>query len=407
MKRRLLIIGCRFLLTGFFACVSVFMMTSTGYSGQVRGVTDTTIIIGSISDQTGPVADICLPLAKGHANYIRHINDKGGINGRKIKLLLEDDHYSIPIGIAAFKKLLFKDEILALIGPASVGESRVLYDQFKKHKVPALVEAPDEHAIDPYRRYVFMPLHLYDEQIGVIFDYLMNDFKAKNPKVAFCYFDAESGKVARASAKKWADFFGVKLHFEVIPLGALEAASQVLSMKRAGVNLIVIHHTAPGTILLLRELRKFGINIPVFGDLITCTEDTVRVAGNASKNYIGTHAFSPWYDKSPGMAQMREVTLTYFPGTDKPYRSISYTMGWAVSTILCEGIKRAGNDLTPETLVDSLESIRNLDLRGVCGPITITSESHKALSFCRLFRADPGNGILIPISEWRRPPKER
>jgi len=92
------------------------------YAEEVRGVTDTTIKIGAILDQTGPIAgDITLPAAEGFRNYARHVNDKGGIFGRKIKVIVEDDHYSIPAGIAAFKKLLFKDEIFALLGPGNTG----------------------------------------------------------------------------------------------------------------------------------------------------------------------------------------------------------------------------------------------------------------------------------------------
>ena len=72
---------------------------------------------------------------------------------------------------------------------------------------------------------------------------------------------------------------------------------------------------------MLREMRKFALNIPVFGTFPNCVEDTVRIAGNASKNYIGAHAFSSWYDESPGMARVREITLRYHPGTEKPYRS--------------------------------------------------------------------------------------
>jgi hypothetical protein len=99
-------------------------------------------------------------------------------------------------------------------------------------------------------------------------------------------------------------------------------------IKRQGITHILIHHMPSNGALLLRELRKFGLNIPVFASLLSCTEDMVKLAGKASKNYIGAYGFSSWYDDTPGMKRVREITLKYRPGTDKPWRNKFYTGGW-------------------------------------------------------------------------------
>ena len=140
MNTRPLIRHASSLITSFSLVLFMTLFWSTyGSTGPVRGVTDTTIKIGAIMDLTGPVAgDITLPIAEGLRNYMRHVNDMGGIFGRKIKLIVEDDRYSIPAGLAAFKKLLFRDEIFALFGPASTGEARALFGQIEKLKVPNL-----------------------------------------------------------------------------------------------------------------------------------------------------------------------------------------------------------------------------------------------------------------------------
>ena len=90
--------------------LTIFWGGSTLYSRSVRGISKSTIKIGVILDQTGPTAgDIALPIIRAIRNYTRHINDSGGIMGKKFKLIVEDDRYAIPAGIAAFKKLLFRD----------------------------------------------------------------------------------------------------------------------------------------------------------------------------------------------------------------------------------------------------------------------------------------------------------
>ncbi|MDY7032109.1 MAG: ABC transporter substrate-binding protein [Thermodesulfobacteriota bacterium] len=409
MEKRYFDVYCYFLLF-FVPLISVLLFWSVkiGYAQEVRGVTDTTIKIGAILDQTGPAAgDITLPAAEAVRNYTKEINNRGGIHGRKIKLLIEDDRYSIPVGIAAFKKLLFKDRIFALFGPGSTGEAKALFKHIQKLKIPNLTGAPDGAQIKPLKRYIFMPFNLYDDQLGVIFDYIVNDLQPKRIDVTFVYFDAESGKVALASARKWAEHFNFNLTTEVLNMGALDAASQVLSIKRKNPTHIVIHHGSPGTVALLRDLKKFGLEIPVFGDMISCFEDTVRMGGDASKNYFGASVVSSWYENYEGVKKLREITLKYHPGTESPYRSKMYTLGWLVGIILYEGIKRAGKDLNAEGLLEAWESLRDMDTEGISGLVTFTPTNHKGIHYTKLYKTEPQSGVLVPITDWRKTPERR
>ena len=396
------VIGHFFVSIFFFSLILIIFPHL--YAKEVRGVTNSTITAGFIGDQTGPIADIIIPMSKGAKNYTRYINDQGGIHGRKIKLIIEDDRYSIPATIAAFKKLLFRDKILTFIGPGSVGGGRTLIRHIDKLKVPTIAPLADKFLVNPYRRYIFIPVDFYDDEIGVIYEYITKDMKAKNPRIGFVYPDTESGKLNMKSAKKWAKLYKLELHLEVIGMADLEASSQVLNLKRFKPTHLLMHHTSQGIILMLREMRKFKLDIHLFSTWPGCVEDTVRIAGKASKKYIGAHAFSSWYDESPGMAKLRKITLKYFPGTEKPYRSKQYTVGWVMASILYEGIKRSGKNLNAESLVESLETIKNFDTKGPCGPITYTSKSHKGLDYCKLFKADPKSGKLLPITKWRKPP---
>ena len=84
------------------------------YSGEVRGVTDTTIKVGIIGDLTGPIATTWQPALRSIRTCLRHINESGGIHRRKIVNVVEDDRYSIPMALAAFKKIVFRDQVLQL-----------------------------------------------------------------------------------------------------------------------------------------------------------------------------------------------------------------------------------------------------------------------------------------------------
>ncbi|MDY7033706.1 MAG: ABC transporter substrate-binding protein [Thermodesulfobacteriota bacterium] len=373
----------------------------------VRGITDKTIEIGLIADLTGPSAgDIGLLLLNGLTTYTKHINDGGGLFGRKVKFITEDDRYSIPTAIAGFKKLLFKDQIFAFIGPGNAGAAKALCVQIEKQRVPTISYSPDEFMVKPLKRYIFLPLPLYDDQLAVIFDYIVNDLRPKRTEITLVYHDAESGKIALASAKKWAKYFNFQLSTEIIGLGALDATSQVMSIKRRKPTHIVMHHGSPGTAALLRDLKKFSLDIPVYGTLPTCTEDMVKMAGSASKNYFGVHSFGSWHDDTQSVKMMRKITLKYKPEIEKAPPSNIYTAAWTLATILYEGLMRTGKDPTIEGLITALESIREFDTKGLSGPVNFSATNHKGISYSKIHKADPEEGRLIPITDWRRPVSE-
>lgn len=71
--------------------------------------------------------------------------------------------------------------------------------------------------------------------------------------------------------------------------------------------------------LLLRVLKKFGLSVPVFGTWSACAEEVIESGGSASNNYYAISHMSSWYDEYPRAKRMREITLKYVPGTEKPY----------------------------------------------------------------------------------------
>lgn len=384
-------------------CIS--MGYSQSYGEKAKGVTDTTIKIGAIFDLTGPLVTTIKPLVEALKNYTRYTNDQGGIHGRKIKLLLEDDRYSIPAAVAAFKKLVYRDKIFALLGPGSTGETRALADQIMKQKIPSIVFAADRDVIVPYKRYLFLPLDTYGNQMGIILDYIVEISKPKTPRIALACVDAGAKVPVLRGIKKWSKFFGLDVEVVMLPLNVLDTTSEVLTMKRAKVDYIIVTHTIPTAGLFLKDAKRYGLNVRVFGSYSLTSEDIISIAGKAAKNFFGVHPYSSWYDDNPGTAEMRKITLDYHPGTEKPYRSKNYSAGWVATKLLCEGIKRAGRDLDRENFVDGMETINNFDTGGICGPITYTPKSHEGLKYDKVFQADPESGKLIPITDWRKAPQ--
>jgi branched-chain amino acid transport system substrate-binding protein len=84
-------------------------------AAAARGVTDKTVKLGIVLVKTGPVAALGEPNGQGMVDYFNHLNEQGGVNGRKIEIVWEDDEFQAPKSVAAVKKLMTRDEVLTIV----------------------------------------------------------------------------------------------------------------------------------------------------------------------------------------------------------------------------------------------------------------------------------------------------
>ena len=112
---------------GFLSFVFIMSLSSQLYGKEVRGVSDDTIKIAVIGDVTGPLADTWKYGIAAVRTYFQHVNDQGGIHGRKVKLIVEDDRGNIALSVAAFKKIVYRDKALAFLGPGQGGGNIALF----------------------------------------------------------------------------------------------------------------------------------------------------------------------------------------------------------------------------------------------------------------------------------------
>ena len=381
--------------------ILIILMGMPSYAEEVRGVTSDTIKIGLIADMTGPVTGTTVPMADGVKYYFRYVNEQGGINGRKIRVFHEDDRYSVPLTFSAFKKLVYKDKILAAILITQTAGTVALMPHYVKEKLPIITISAAQIVTTPVKRYVFTVWDTYENGSKVAVDYIMKDLNAKNPIIGIVRVDNDSGKAGANGAKEAAKHYGLKYAEEAVAPGAIDATSQVLSMRRAGADYVVIPGVDSTAITFLKSAMNLGYKPKKFiGTAGANTEIIVKTVGKGAENFICVNPFASWGDKSPGMKKMMEIIERFAPRKEQ---TIHVTLGWVKGMVFAEGMKRAGNDLNSESLVEGIESMKNFDTGGLTGPITYGPDNHKGGSFTRFLKADVEKGTLIPITEWRKP----
>jgi hypothetical protein len=108
-----------------------------------------------------------------------------------------------------------------------------------------------------------------------------------------------------------------------------------------------------------------------------------------------------WFDETSGMIQMRKITKKYQPDTKPKIRN--YTQGWVTSMICAEGLRRAGRDLTPDTLVDAYETFINFSTGDISGPVSYSKNDHKGGRTYKMYRTEVEKQTFVPITDFREP----
>jgi len=317
-----------------------------------------------------------------------------------VKVLLEDDRYSIPMAVGAFKKLIFRDKILAIVGLGSP-QTTALFSKIKKNKVPTITYSGMVTMTTPFRRYLFNHNLDYGYQCMMLIDYVMKELKQKDARFAIATGDRVWGKRAIEASKEKLKKYGLKLlDIELLPMTIIDASTEAMNLRRAKANNILVLHGAPASIAVYNSSKKLGYYPRFLAADASCPDVVIPRAKKAAKKIIGTWAFNSWFDDTPGIKNMKEQTLKYQPKAGEPNRH--YSWGWVAAMIGAEGLKRAGKNLNGETLVSALESIKNFDTGDISGPVNYNPKSHKGANYTRFIKADLEKGRFVPITGWRK-----
>ena len=388
-----------------FVCLMFLIVTGNAlFAGEVPGVTKDKIRIGTISPLTGKIAMVGIPIANAIKYHFSHINDQGGIHGRKIEVICEDGKYDPPQAIASLKKLIDRDKIFACASTSGTPITSALNPTVTREKLPSLAPIPS-YGIFGLKspQYIFAYGPYYAEQVAFNIEYILFTLKAKNPRIAFFYQDDEFGKDGRRGFKAAVKKYNLNVvATEKYTRSSIDISSQVLNIKRAKPDFLIITAIPSHSIMLLKEAKKQGLKVPIFSCANARLEVVIKVAGDAAENYYCAEYIAlPNETHIPGMAKLIEVRNKKNPKSKVPPKY--YILSYVNALILGEGLKMAGQDLTREKLRNALESIKDLDTMGLTGPISFSPTDHCPLTSMRVVKANPKTGFYDAITDWGMP----
>ena len=341
-----------------------------------HGVTDTEIIIGTMTDLSGVTA----VQGTNNANAIRmafdEVNEKGGIHGRKIRYIIEDNEYLVPKSVQAMNKLINRDNIFfALANGGTPHNEAVMPAMFEKH-VPNIFPLTCARSMyEPLNRYKFGQFSSYYDQMRAGVKYFVE--KKGKTKIGSMYEDTDFGRDVHAGAVAQIAAMGLKLAAEATnkPTDS-DFSGSVAKMRDAGCDLICMGTIVKDTTLILQTAHKLGWNPDFVGQFASYSTAVAEVPGGPAEGFYSMSPGLYAYPDDPRPA-VQEVSARYRKryGIDFNYLGEA---GWTAATFMIDVLQKNGRDLTLDSLIATLETMK--DWRDVFGspPLTITPTNHHA-----------------------------
>ena len=336
--------------------LAVTLAAATSFAAaQSQGVSKTEIVIGSIQDLSGPLAGFGKQVRLGMMLRVDEINEQGGINGRKLKLLFEDSGYDPKKAVLAAQKLVNQDKIFIMAGHIGTAQNNAAMPvQFEKNVINFFPVTAAREMYDPFHRLKYAFAATYYDQMRGSLPKLVKEKGAK--KVCTIYQDDEFGlEVVRggeAALKTLNMEFVEKTSFK---RGATDFSSQVARMKAADCDMVVLGTIIRETIGTIGESRKTGFN-PVFVGSSACYTDLIHKLGGKAMDglYATMTVQNPYTDEA---SQPIRFWANKYKTKFNEDPTVFSAYGYVIIDTFALAASKAGANLSTDTFIKAMDTL--------------------------------------------------
>ncbi|WP_422097435.1 ABC transporter substrate-binding protein [Variovorax sp.] len=355
------------------------------------------IVIGGSIPMTGVFAFAGIGINAGIADYVKIVNDGGGIKGRKLRYVPEDTGYKVDVSVATYKKITSQNKVNLYYGD-STGFSKTINPELDRSGQILMAGASFATELNDPAKYPnqFLVGPDYTEMIGILLRHIAKE--KPGAKVAFVYSDSEFGRDPIESSEAAAKKLGLTVPVKIMtPAGSVDVSTEVIKLRRAAPDYTIFHGYVLAPIPeFVQQGKQMGMTTKWMGTFWTMDSSTVMKMGEAGDGFMGVMPYRYYYDTS-AKAPMLEKIRALRP----EYQSTAYTQGFLTAMLFTEAAKRtldAGKPLDGKNLKAALNSIKDFDTGGLIGvPITIKGNS---IPVGRVYRADMKAQKMVAASDW-------
>lgn len=363
----------------FGVVLALLLATSTpSFSAELPGITDTEIKIGGIFPLSGPVSALGTT-AKSLIAYVQYINDRGGVNGRKINYVAYDDAYSPPKAVEQARKLVESDDVAFLFSQVGTPGNSAVAKYLASRGVPTIALVSGAAKFTDVASYPLSTTAVVSYEVeGTIYAKYL-DKVLPNSKYAILYQNDDLG---RDYLKAFQSYFKQDFDQRVLAV-AYDVAeptidSKVVALKSSDAKAFFIAVTPKFAAQAIRKAAEIGWKpIVIVNSPSSSVAGTLRPAGleNAIGVIVGGRMRDPTdtqWDNDPANG-FRAFFQKYLPGAD--VSDVYYLLGYEQGIVLEQILKQCGNDLSRENILKQAKSIKDFSISTtLVGIKTNTSE---------------------------------
>ena len=384
-----------------FTAAAVALATSAAFAqskAPPQGVSKDEIVVGSIQDLSGPIAGFGKQVRNGMLLRVDEINEQGGINGRKIKLIVEDSGYDPKKAVLASQKMVERDKIFAMVGPMGsptvLAAQDILFDAGVLQLFP-LTAAEFTFKFDPAKpqeRLKFNNLLPYVESTRAAVKYMLETKNFKKPCIM--YQDDEYGKNVLDGFNQQLETMKVQpASITSFKRGASDFSAQVAKMKSDGCDMVLLGAVIREPIGAMGEAKKLGWDVTFLGATPTNVMEVPMLGKDAVEGLYAASGFEiPYEDTAKGKVKDWLVNYKKMFGTDANTQAI---IGYNAMMTFAFYAQKAGKDLTGQKMLDALESGEKfLDIFN-SPPTKFSKTDHLANTITQVQQVKGGRWVLV------------
>jgi ABC-type branched-subunit amino acid transport system substrate-binding protein len=366
-----------------------------------EGILPTEIVIGTHQDLSGPIKFWGVPVSNGMKMAVEEINAAGGINGRQLKMILEDNGYDPKKAVLASQKMVERDKVFAMIGgmgsAPTLAAQDILFDAGVLQLFP-LTAAEFTFKFDPAKpqeRLKFNNLLPYVESTRAALKYMMEWKGFKKPCVM--HQDDEYGKNVLDGFTQQLEALKVQpASVTSYKRGVSDFSAQIAKMKSDGCDLVVLGTIIRETIGAMGEAKKLGWDVTFLGATPTNVLEVPALGKETVEGLYAAAAFEiPYEDTAKGKVKDWLANYKKMFGTDANTQAI---IGYNAITTFAFYAEKAGKDLTGQKMLASLESGVPFQDIFASPPSIFSKTNHLASTVTQVQQIKNGRWVLVKES---------
>ncbi|WP_310567069.1 ABC transporter substrate-binding protein [Hydrogenophaga sp.] len=330
-------------------------LSASAALAQQQGVSKDEIVLGTIQDLSGPLAGFGKQIRLGMNLRVDEINEQGGVNGRKLKLLVEDSKYDPKNAVLAAQKLVNQDKIFAMVGHLGTAQNMAAMPvQFQKNVVNFFPVTAAREMYEPFHKLKYSFAATYFDQMKNSLPKVVKEKGAK--KVCAVYQDDEFGLEVVRGAKEGLKSIGMEMAEEAsFKRGATDFGSQMQKLAAAQCDFVVLGTIIRETVGTVATARKLGFNPTFMGSSALYTDLIHKLGGPAMNGIYATMTVQNPYldDASQPVRFWANKYKTKF--NEDP--TVFSVYGYNIIDTFAKAAGKAGVNLTTDSFVKSMDSM--------------------------------------------------